>query len=147
MTMDEIKGGVYPRVCGGTEYIWADVRDGKGLSPRVRGNHRPRLTPSNAHGSIPACAGEPQDRPRPTLPHAVYPRVCGGTGQQCSGGQSHVGLSPRVRGNLEDESADPSEYGSIPACAGEPQMVGQYQQRNEVYPRVCGGTPNIRVCL
>ena len=49
------------------------------------------------------------------------------------------GLSPRVRGNLEDVESCATPAGSIPACAGEsagaaPPVVG-----GGVYPRVCGG--------
>ena len=29
---------------------------------------------------------------------------------------------------------------SIPACAGEPQTIGQMTLNKGVYPRVCGGT-------
>ena len=57
--------GVYPRVCGGTWDV--DYNDGavKGLSPRVRGNLLPALREGRAVGSIPACAGEPLNSPRP----------------------------------------------------------------------------------
>ena len=33
---------VYPRVCGGTDSMAKDTPRNKGLSPRVRGNHRCR---------------------------------------------------------------------------------------------------------
>ena len=51
---------VYPRVCGGTDLCGMLAKLAGGLSPRVRGN---RLLPGQADtatGSIPACAGEPQ---------------------------------------------------------------------------------------
>ena len=32
--------------------------------------------------------------------------------------------------------------GSIPACAGEPERGHGENDPSEVYPRVCGGTPN-----
>ena len=91
-----------------------------GLSPRVRGN------PGGGPGgkilvrSIPACAGEPNQRPIHRLEQG--------------------GLSPSVRGNLQrtcDASARPR---SIPACAGEPDDVGGHWAILWVYPRVCGGT-------
>ena len=73
--------GVYPRVCGGTaEAIGAEAIQ-MGLSPRVRGNHRLRRTPALNIGSIPACAGEPHYQVAPGAMLAVYPRVCGGTGE------------------------------------------------------------------
>ncbi len=66
--------------------------------------------------------------------------MCGGTYR------GHVdviglgGLSPRVRGNLNNaDIVDPSQR-SIPACAGEPRRITIVSIRFWVYPRVCGGT-------
>ena len=70
---------VYPRVCGGTLPLPKLGRTGRGLSPRVRGNLRPRCCWPAPAGSIPACAGEPLLGPCPFLLRGVYPRVCGGT--------------------------------------------------------------------
>ena len=54
---------VYPRVCGGT----ATYRDAQvvaaGLSPRVRGNPKPKPATRARQRSIPACAGEPPGWP------------------------------------------------------------------------------------
>ena len=50
------------------------------------------------------------------------------------------GLSPRVRGNLEPETANQQIVGSIPACAGEPHLLNASEISVGVYPRVCGGT-------
>ena len=50
---------VYPRVCGGTLQDEPQFFSPRGLSPRMRGNHKPYgRVPPNA-GSIPAYAGEP----------------------------------------------------------------------------------------
>ena len=114
------RGGVYPRVCGGTIEII-------------------RLGFEN-QGSIPACAGEPVNRGQVFCHRGVYPRVCGGTG---FGGHSLLallGLSPRVRGNRLRRPLAPCSPGSIPACAGEPIADGDWVIIYEVYPRVCGGT-------
>ena len=93
--------GVYPRVCGGT----ADCgfRNGvkKGLSPRVRGNHLPAGLLYARPRSIPACAGEPSSPPCCGPDIWVYPRVCGGTLDLHECLATVVGLSPRVRGNLQ----------------------------------------------
>ena len=70
----------------------------------------------------------------------------------CAGGTSTmlpmlppaIGLSPRVRGNHLYQSAGGGEQGSIPACAGEPTPGARLEQPTGVYPRVCGGTKNIR---
>ena len=52
---------------------------GTGLSPRVRGNPAEILVKFHEHGSIPACAGEPDYFTGQRRPPRVYPRVCGGT--------------------------------------------------------------------
>ena len=49
------------------------------------------------------------------------------------------GLSPRVRGSPEADRVDPSRGGSIPACAGEPEIRATVWVSPRVYPRVCGG--------
>ena len=49
----------YPRVCGGTLVMHIGHRHKKGLSPRVRGNHRAFQPYDHPPGTIPACAGEP----------------------------------------------------------------------------------------
>ena len=74
--------------------------------------------------------------------------------------QTRGGLSPRVRGNPafgnattemfgsipacagepDRPTADPSPPGSIPACAGEPSKAVPELAHVGVYPRVCGGT-------
>ena len=70
---------VYPRVCGGTAGRLPHDMAVVGLSPRVRGNHNGKERNVLSDGSIPACAGEPQQG-RPTRRRIwVYPRVCGGT--------------------------------------------------------------------
>ena len=70
---------VYPRVCGGTRTLIWKMRTGRGLSPRVRGNHSAATVALAYLGSIPACAGEPAGDSATLLPTRVYPRVCGGT--------------------------------------------------------------------
>ena len=106
--------GVYPRVCGGT------------------------FRPSSP-GSIPACAGEPRHTMTRTRWTRVYPRVCGGTPAYDDPDTLDAGLSPRVRGNPGTAIRPKDGPGSIPACAGEPHMLG-LPPRVKVYPRVCGGT-------
>ena len=111
---------VYPRVCGGTADLPAPEGLSYGLSPRVRGNRLSagRVMPPTR--SIPACAGEPTGTATSPTCAAVYPRVCGGTAGwgECSPRMS--GLSPRVRGNRQQQQYRGPGSGSIPACAGEP---------------------------
>ena len=70
----------------------------------------------------------------------VYPRVCGGTYLELAAKGKDGGLSPRVRGNREGAWQGVQDYGSIPACAGEPRRKSCCVSPSRVYPRVCGGT-------
>ena len=54
---------VYPRACGGTRRYSDGAAGLRGLSPRVRGNHRRYPGHADQGGSIPARAGEPIARP------------------------------------------------------------------------------------
>ena len=111
---------VYPRVCGGTGRISSDETCNRGLSPRVRGNHKQELLGLAVPG--------------------VYPRVCGGTLAVRAAVEGRAGLSPRVRGNRDRGPQDGKAPGSIPACAGEPAGPAPRPTPARVYPRVCGGT-------
>ena len=157
---------VYPRVCGGTArgadtYIdykrsipayagepsraSADNAPVGGLSPRMRGNpdrygHHPKKA-----RSIPAYAGEPCRSWRHKSAIQVYPRVCGGTGPPFHCARSATGLSPRMRGNPTEYTAGEPLPWSIPAYAGEPLACKGQAGECKVYPRVCGGTCQLRV--
>ena len=151
---------VYPRVCGGTPLLRRLCLGGRGLSPRVRGNHSSGRVGVVIPGSIPACAGEPLQTPGfyklarvyprvcggtvrvcdRVAPHMVYPRVCGGTLRRERSRLRGRGLSPRVRGNHRDSSSRSGKSRSIPACAGEPPIRNWKRSIAKVYPRVCGGT-------
>ena len=112
---------VYPRVCGGSQGCAATGAMLGGLSPRVRGI-RSRHAPRGAcTGSIPACAGDPTSFTRSRSMSSVYPRVCGGSAQIGLKMFNLRGLSPRVRGILEDILVVRDNRGSIPACAGDPR--------------------------
>ena len=112
--------GVYPRVCGGTDYIRVFGLGGQGLSPRVRGNRGLPVPASRRARSIPACAGEPEVSFLWASQVPVYPRVCGGTSEGERAYLLAEGLSPRVRGNRVARAA--------------------VRVSAPVYPRVCGGT-------
>ena len=134
--------GVYPRVCGGTSLRRPQSKPPLGLSPRVRGNQLATLLEFWQRRSIPACAGEPVWTRKPPQIRAVYPRVCGGTGNCPRKGIDIGGLSPRVRGNPLGGGLEAGGGWSIPACAGEPSHAFCGGVRLPVYPRVCGGTAN-----
>ena len=50
------------------------------------------------------------------------------------------GLSPRLRGNLNEKVYDYAGRGSIPAPAREPASNEPVSKNGRVYPRACGGT-------
>ena len=91
-----------------------------GPSLHLWGNPSNRLPGLPTTGSIPALAGEPPNFPGARSRCWVYPRACGGTILESWDGQSNYGLSPRLRGNHEEERGNMDESGSIPALAGEP---------------------------
>ena len=99
-----------------------------GLSPRVRGNLVRGRVSAPSEGSIPACAGEPVTATLTTATNRVYPRVCGGTEVKFRPVDRMMGLSPRVRGNPSSGDGEAVHLGSIPACAGEPNV------RQTTYP-------------
>ena len=115
-----------------------------GLSPRVRGN------PAGGHAqhlpdrSIPACTGEPTEPSGPEPRRTVYPRVYGGTAHKPDALSIVVGLSPRVRGNPTPARSTSLRLGSIPACTGEPPPKTAYSRIASVYPRVYGGTRQVK---
>ena len=160
---------VYPRACGGTRSVMGRSNRALGLSPRVRGNLNPDRHIALDLGSIPACAGEPPSRtqryqcgkvialdlgsiparagkPRTRSLYAgrgrVYPRACGGTGNNRLPVAQGQGLSPRVRGNQARPKPGALSSGSIPARAGKPLGTPRRNRRCRVYPRACGETKN-----
>ena len=70
---------VYPRVYGGTQRGNEVNCQSRGLSPRVRGNHRLEVADRANRRSIPACTGEPRPLGATWACPRVYPRVYGGT--------------------------------------------------------------------
>ena len=112
----------------------------------MRGNLPEVEHPDPFIGSIPACAGEPGAIRRHAGQGEVYPRVCGGTRTTLGTLTTNGGLSPRVRGNLLWFLTGIWASRSIPACAGEPGVVGHVVTPNMVYPRVCGGTNDNHQC-
>ena len=153
-------GWVYPRACGGTPGICSTTQMRSGLSPRMRGNlgnarqmeagdgSIPRMRGNlgafcpglHQNGSIPAHAGEPTVCSQWGGWDRVYPRACGGTKESASVAAYIAGLSPRMRGNRQLYRDRHELLGSIPAHAGEPNLLVHYSPPSGVYPRACGGT-------
>ena len=120
VTQPSMLAGVYPRVCGGTEFEAGDKLQVQGLSPRVRGHQGDHPRRVLQHGSIPACAGAPYLGQGYLCPREVYPRVCGGTSSRPFVKTYRIGLSPRVRGHPRHDVWVVLVDRSIPACAGAP---------------------------
>ena len=138
---------VYPRVCGGAMFCAQSGVLPEGLSPRVRGSRVMVVAPIRGRGSIPACAGEPDNPNARQADARVYPRVCGGAllGEFCL--TLSQGLSPRVRGSPGWTDRTDRFRGSIPACAGEPCTSPSTATWPGVYPRVCGGASSTSTCM
>ena len=110
---------VYPRACGGTSVYPVSGADAQGLSPRLRGNALAIGDRVVVNGSIPALAGERELFLNLTDFVGVYPRACGGTLEIELVDLRVVGLSPRLRGNVQNIFSPSFLQGSIPALAGE----------------------------
>ena len=135
---------VYPRVGGGTPQAIPETRMVSGLSPRGRGNPEARPSTRRTPGSIPAWAGEPPGVSACKRGVQVYPRVGGGTLKMKDSDPEALGLSPRGRGNPWNPQRRRPPRGSIPAWAGEPQGRTYRPHATGVYPRVGGGTHNLK---
>ena len=137
----------YPRRCGGTAVRLDDLIERTGLSPQVRGNHC--LFPAERFlaGPIPAGAGEPPPNPSQNPAHAAYPRRCGGTRGVHRIDRIQRGLSPQVRGNPGFVIESERVARPIPAGAGEPLPDKVQTAVDRAYPRRCGGTVQMHVCL
>ena len=130
----------YPRACGGTLTRRRSGIPARGLSPRVRGNPPIRGRDRPGWRTIPARAGEPNWGISAAWQRADYPRACGGTSRLFLYPTQHMGLSPRVRGNLGMNYFQMCDYGTIPARAGEPHPTVALKSLPRDYPRACGGT-------
>ena len=70
----------------------------------------------------------------------VYPRVGGATQIRYFLGTGQTGLSPRGRGNPQEDTGGSGGSGSIPAWAGQPRRGCPSISTLSVYPRVGGAT-------
>ena len=96
-----------------------------------------------AEGSIPAWAGETVEYLWRCRQCGVYPRVGGGNGVGQDDSALGEGLSPRGRGKPGNRPAHCRHLRSIPAWAGETDIVGIVESGCKVYPRVGGGNGTI----
>ena len=66
--------------------------------------------------------------------------MCGATWREVQASMQALGLSPRVRGNLDNIAITNKAVGPIPACAGQPTGCIIDGPALRAYPRVCGAT-------
>ena len=136
---------VDPRVRGGDQARYALPIRQQGRSPRARGRPRPSGVRISQRGSIPACAGETNDRRRRTHRATVDPRVRGGDSMPNSTPNSSAGRSPRARGRPLARRCSVRPNGSIPACAGETGQGPMSPVGLGVDPRVRRGDTSVRI--
>ena len=109
-----------------------------GLSPHLRGSPRDVRAGRDAHGPIPAPAGQPTPAMVGAHAYKAYPRTCGAADYPLRAPCGSQGLSPHLRGSLGQAARDPPHLGPIPAPAGQPRMGRSVRQVNKAYPRTCG---------
>ena len=132
-------GAVYPRPRGGAPSTWGPQDPFQGLSPPTRGSRAQRPGRTSIFRSIPAHAGEPDQRQTQSSPSGVYPRPRGGAAAMVKAGRGLVGLSPPTRGSLLSRLGGEEVERSIPAHAGEPGRQTSRATARRVYPRPRGG--------
>ena len=130
----------YPRGRGGTRRQTRRTYLRRGLSPRTRGNREYAFARRKKGGPIPADAGEPEGRYTNTLGRRAYPRGRGGTVHAQPSTACNLGLSPRTRGNPDENPINLAGTGPIPADAGEPMALFPALATLGAYPRGRGGT-------
>jgi len=114
---------VYPRMCGEASRWSPSLVCGEGLSPHVRGSLGRGRTEACCLRSIPACAGKPIATAHGCCRLTVYPRMCGEATPTSSSSDRLMGLSPHVRGSRRGRHSRERHNGSIPACAGKPNVM------------------------
>ena len=112
-----------------------------GPSPHVRGSRTMDPMGAKMWRSIPACAGEPSEIGYFEGAGKVHPRMCGGATHPIHILSKRNGPSPHVRGSPKRLQAACPGGGSIPACAGEPDIRWAKFSKKKVHPRMCGGAP------
>ena len=136
---------VHPRVCGEALIVPDDPDLLPGPSPRVRGSRSCAGSARAATRSIPACAGKPRAAAGVGPLPRVHPRVCGEAIRRADMTRGRLGPSPRVRGSPHCWRSRRHVIGSIPACAGKPNLPIAGASLSRVHPRVCGEAVRVRV--
>ena len=129
---------VYPRRCG-EQRVWGPLPAiSCGLSPQVRGTAELAGLGLALARFIPAGAGNSTGLYVLSAKNSVYPRRCGEQAQQGADDQRFGGLSPQVRGTVDDPHAHRAGGRFIPAGAGNRGCRPCLCLLLPVYPRRCG---------
>ena len=128
----------HPRVCGEHSVRLAMVVSKVGSSPRMRGTRTGGCGDVEAHGIIPAYAGNTVHRFEPHVHERDHPRVCGEHAISKANPGQMVGSSPRMRGTPSLRKTDRPICGIIPAYAGNTRPALQRKSIARDHPRVCG---------
>ena len=130
---------VHPRGRGGAARWSAAAHASRGPSPRARGSPADEARARDLAGSIPAGAGEPGGRAGGSRLARVHPRGRGGAACDQRAREARTGPSPRARGSPAEWMDARLLWGSIPAGAGEPELVRPADKPLRVHPRGRGG--------
>ena len=128
----------HPRVCGEQYLLSYTAMPPAGSSPRVRGAVHEVGRVAQAHGIIPACAGN-----RHIYLFCIYlfwdhPRACGEQLNGCLLTSIFKGSSPRVRGAEPRGASTLAQAGIIPARAGSSRGRSATTRPAWDHPRACG---------
>ena len=129
----------HPRMRGGDDLFFIDIRHPKGPSPHARGRLRQSLCTLLPLRTIPACAGETFHRFLHWLIVGDHPRMRGGDFPEEAAAIEGEGPSPHARGRLIGEGWRSEHRGTIPACAGETGLCPVRTRRLRDHPRMRGG--------
>ena len=131
------RNGAYPRACrAAVDYDIVSEFD-RGLSPRMQGSRIPTIALCAGNGPIPAHAGQPVRRRRPSAEFRAYPRACRAASRSPVDPAFWEGLSPRMQGSLSQGRTSRHCTGPIPAHAGQPHGPRPATVTTRAYPRAC----------
>ena len=108
---------VYPRMCGVGKFVPFWIARAW-VYPRMCGVGRDDSFSRVLLKVYPRVCGVGRDDPFSRVLLKVYPRVCGVGPYPDMIPPSEYGLSPHVRGRLDQASPVPALFGGIPACTG-----------------------------
>ena len=133
-----LRGRAHPRGCGEHGSSKFSTAPLLGSSPRVRGTFTVRCDAGQAHGLIPAGAGNMLLLSLRRRQRGAHPRGCGEHLNRRMGTGVSPGSSPRVRGTYPGTSFRACSLGLIPAGAGNMHLIEAEGEPTGAHPRGCG---------